>query len=128
MRSWSLRTRLTVWYSGILLAVLAAFAAVILWQQGPIGLRRLDRELTDLASTLANVLQDELTEMPNPPAAAVEVQRTMALSNRAMAILDSRGTALTAAWNGLRTPEGLGPLPAEARIWTDRDGASAVPR
>jgi len=125
MRSWSLRTRLTVWYSGILLAVLAAFAAVILWQQGRIGLRRLDRELTELASTLANVLQDELTEMPNPPAAAVEVQRTMALSNRAMAILDSRGTALTAAWNGLRTPEGLAPLPAEARIWTDRDGASA---
>ena len=78
LRSLSLRARLTLWYSLALLIVSAAFAATVVWQQGRIGMRRLDRELDDLSATLANVLRDELSEMPNPKAAAEEVQRTMA--------------------------------------------------
>jgi len=118
MHPLSLRARLTVWYSCALLVVLSVFAVLVLWQQGRIGIRRVDRELADIAATLANVLQDELTEMPNAAAAAAEVQRTMAVPNRALAILDARGQPLAAGWNGLSLP-GEPPLPSDGpRIWT----------
>src|SRR3954470_21230161 len=94
LRSLSLRARLTLWYSLALLVVSAAFGATVLWQQGRIGMRRVDRELDDLSATLANVLRDELSEMANSKAAAEEVQRTMATSDRAMAILDAGGGVL----------------------------------
>jgi len=97
----SLRARLTIWYSIALLAVLSIFAAIVLWQLGRIGVRRVDRELGDIAATLANVLQDELTEMPSPVAAAQEVNRTMAVPSRAMAILDANGHVMAATWSGL---------------------------
>ena len=48
-----------------------------------------------------------------------------ALKNRAMAILDDRGEALAAEWNGLRPQAGLAPLPGEGRMWTDGTGAGA---
>jgi heavy metal sensor kinase len=118
-----LRARLTVWYSIALLAVIAILSAIVLWQQERIGVRRVDRELGDIAATLANVLQDELTEMPGPAEAALEVNRTMAVPNRAMAILDDRGRVMAATWNGLSMPtaslNGVG-----SRTWTaqtDRD-------
>src|SRR5205823_4700211 len=120
-----LRARLTVWYSVALLAILSVFAVVVVWQLERIGTRRVDRELDDLAATLANVLQDELTEMPNAAAAADEVLRTMAVKNRALAILDGQGRAMAADWNGLhlageppRSPDGAG-------VWTVQTPAGA---
>jgi signal transduction histidine kinase len=98
--SWTLRARLTVWYSLVVFAVLAIFAVTIVWQEGRIGLRRVDRELDDLSATLVNVLVDELGEMPTPLAAAAEVNRTMAVANRALAILDERGGVLAAPFRG----------------------------
>ena len=43
--SFSLRARLTVWYTVALLIVMALGGAVVLWQQGRIGLARVDRQL-----------------------------------------------------------------------------------
>jgi len=117
LRSLSLRTRLTLWYSLALLVVSAAFGATVVWQQGRIGMRRVDRELDDLSATLANVLRDELSEMPNPTAAAQEVQRTMATSNRATAVLDAGGHVLAASWSGLTLPSPI-EASAERRAWT----------
>src|SRR6476661_6842449 len=121
LRSLSLRARLTLWYSLALLVVSAAFGATVVWQQGRIGMRRVDRELDDLTATLANVLRDELSEMPNPVAAAEEVQRTMATSNRATAVLDAGGHVLAASWSGLalQSPIEAG---AERRAWTVATG------
>jgi two-component system OmpR family sensor kinase len=117
LRSLSLRARLTLWYSLALLVVSAAFGATVVWQQGRIGLRRVDRELDVLSATLANVLRDELSEMPNPKAAAEEVQRTMASSDRATAVLDGAGRVLAASWNGLTLQTAIEPS-AEHRAWT----------
>jgi two-component system OmpR family sensor kinase len=117
LQSLSLRARLTLWYSLALLVVSAAFAATVVWQQGRIGLRRVDRELDGLSATLANVLRDELSEMPNPKAAAEEVQRTMASSDRATAVLDGAGRVLAASWNGLTLQMAIEPS-AEQRAWT----------
>ena len=116
-RSLSLRARLTLWYSIALLVVSAAFGAVVVWQQGRIGMRRVDRELDALSATLANVLRDELSEIASPKAAAEEVQRTMATANRATAILDGGGGLLAASWNGLAldTPVTAG---GEPHAWT----------
>jgi heavy metal sensor kinase len=107
-----------VWYSLVVFAVLAIFAVTIVWQEGRIGLRRVDRELDDLSATLVNVLVDELGEMPTPAAAATEVNRTMAVANRALAILDERGSVLAASWNGLHLRGGIAGPDIESRTWT----------
>ncbi len=96
------RTRVIVWYSLVLVAVLGAFAAFIVWQQGRLGMWRVDRELDALSGTLENVLRDELNETPNDPvAAAAEARTTLAAPGRPLGILDGEQRVLAAAWNGL---------------------------
>ncbi|MGH9142069.1 MAG: sensor histidine kinase [Vicinamibacterales bacterium] len=117
MKTLSLRARLTLWYTLALLLVLSAFGATVLWQQRRIGIRRVDRELAGLLTTVENVVQDELNEKDAPAIAAAEATGTVTAPGRALAILDARGTVLAARWNGLslggQRPD-LGPLP---RIW-----------
>ncbi|HMF98963.1 MAG TPA: HAMP domain-containing sensor histidine kinase [Vicinamibacterales bacterium] len=115
--SLSLRARLTIWYSLALLAVLGTFATIVIWQQGRIGMRRVDRELDNLAATLANVFRDELNETSNPRKAATEVQGTMAVPGRAVAIIDETGAPLAANWHGLTLGS---PIAArdEPQVWT----------
>jgi hypothetical protein len=108
MRTLSLRTRLTVWYTLALLIVLSLFGANVLWQQRRIGMRRVDRELESLTTTLANVVQDELNEQDDPVTAATEATATVTAPGRAVAIADSQGGVLFARWSGLALPE---PLP-----------------
>jgi two-component system OmpR family sensor kinase len=117
IRSLSLRTRLTIWYSLVLFAVAALFAAVVVWQQGRIGVRRVDRELDALTATLENVLKDELTEMPNPAAAAAEAHKTLAAQGHAIVILDPSGRALAGTWNG-QILFGPGVARGESSAWT----------
>ena len=106
MTAWPLRARLMLAYTSALLVVLAVFCAIVLWQQGRIGLRRVDRELVGLSATLANVLRDELTEKDGPVEAAEEARNLMTVAGRAIAILDARGAVLAARWNGLELPSG----------------------
>jgi two-component system, OmpR family, sensor kinase len=124
-RSLSQRARLTVWYSLVLATVLGVFAIAIVWQQGRLGLRRVDRELDSLEATLLNVLRDEVMETSDPRAAAEEVRTTMALPNRAMAILDREHHVLSSSWNGLQ----LNPETIAARegpnAWTAETPAGA---
>jgi len=117
MKPLSLRARLTVWYTLALLTVLLLFAAQVLWQQGRIGLRRVDRELEGIAATLANVMRDELREGVGAAAAAREAQATVAAPGRAVAIFDQRGATLAADWNGLVLPSPPG-IAADQRAWT----------
>jgi heavy metal sensor kinase len=124
----SLRGRLTVWYTLALLVALSLFGANVLWQQGRLGLRRVDRELDGLNATAVNVLRDELNETGNVRSAARQARLTVAAPGRAIAILDDRGVVLAATWNGLTLPE---PLPdgqdaqGGARIWTATTSSGA---
>ena len=122
--SLSLRARLTIWYSLALVAVLGLFGAVVVWQQGRIGLRRVERELDALASTLDNVLRDELAETSDQRAAAVEANRTIAAPDRPLAILDADGAVLAAGWHGLTLG---GPISVrhELQVWTARTAEGA---
>src|SRR5262245_24380378 len=99
------RTRLALAYTMVLLGGLAVSAAIVLWQQERIGLRRVDRELTGLNATLANVLRDELTEQPNPRTAAEVAQNLVTVTGRAVAVLDTNGHVIAARWNGLELPK-----------------------
>jgi signal transduction histidine kinase len=108
-----LRGRLTLAFTLALLVVLSLFAANVLWEQGRIGLRRVDRELDALAVTLANVIRVELSEQSDPARAAEEARNVVTAPGRAVAIVDTHGVALAARWNGLD-------LPAEATVTTTR--------
>jgi heavy metal sensor kinase len=114
----SLRSRLTVWYMVALLIVLALGGGIVLWQQGRIGLARVDRQLRDLDTTVANLMQDELHEDPVLARAAREVESTISAPGRAVAILDLTGHAVAASWNGLNLPEPLPTADQGVRMWT----------
>jgi two-component system, OmpR family, sensor kinase len=119
----SLRMRLTLWYTLALLAVLCLFGVNVLWQQGRIGLRRVDRELEALMATLGNVVREELIEMDAPKTAADEALTTVTAPGRAMAILDDRGETLASRWGGLDLREAL--PKSGKRVWTV-DGPSGA--
>ena len=108
MMGLTLRSRLTIAYTLALLVVLLVFGAQVLWQQGRIGLRRVDRELDALTVTFGNVVRDELTEDPRPANAAEEATKVVTAPGRAVAILDAQGATLAARWNGFdpRSPAG----------------------
>ena len=118
MRTLPLRARLTLWYTLALLVVLCVFAATVLWQQQRIGVRRVDRELAGLLTTLENVVQEELNEKDDPATAAAEATGTVNAPGRGIAILDERGTVLSARWNGLDVHEALRRSDALPRAWT----------
>lgn len=113
-----LRLRLTLWYTIALVVVLALGAADVLWVQGRLGVRRVDRELDATTATLANVIRSELGEGAPIAAAAEEAQRTVAAPGHAVAVVGPDARILAAAWNGFSLPEGL--------LGTGSDGASTV--
>jgi heavy metal sensor kinase len=121
----SLRSRLTVWYTVALLIVLALGGAVVLWQQGRIGLARVDRQLRDLTTTVANLVQEELSEDPVLARAAHEVEETISAPGRAVVILDRSGHAVAAGWNGLSMPETLPAFDQGLRVWTVETASGA---
>jgi signal transduction histidine kinase len=88
-------------YSVVLVLVLSAFAATIVWEQARVGTRRVDRELDALTATVENVLRDEMSETDSPSAAAQDARATIATPGRPIAILDGGGGVLAAAWNGV---------------------------
>ena len=117
MRTLSLRARLTLWYTIALVIVLCLFGADILWMQGRLGVRRVDRELDGLTATFANIIRDELREQSSPSAAAREVVQTLAISGRAVAVLDAHGVPLAATWNGLELHDLPPPSQSGRAVW-----------
>jgi two-component system, OmpR family, sensor kinase len=121
----SLRARLTLWYTLALLVVLSLFGADVLWQQGRIGLHRVDRELDGVLATLANVVRDELRENANVVEAAEDALRTVAAPRRAVAVFGADGVVLAANWNGLDLGDRLTPARSGSDAWTTPTGTSA---
>jgi len=70
MTALSLRARLTLWYSVVLLAVLLAGGVTVVWLHSTLGLARIDRGLQAEAATVNGVLRGEFDEPdrePDPP-------------------------------------------------------------
>jgi signal transduction histidine kinase len=116
----SIRARLAAAYALAIIVALSVTSVAVLWQQERIGIRRVDRELDTLASTLANGVRDELHERSNPAHAAREVQTLIPSTSHSFAILDADGTVLAARWNGLELPGRGAELPAVSTVSTPR--------
>jgi len=100
----SLRARLTLWYTIVLVVVLAAFAMGVVWMQGRIGLRNADRELADADATAVKIIGNELEEGGSPEMAAEEATETLAAPNLVIAVLDRNHQTLSA--RPAQTPDG----------------------
>ncbi|PYR01715.1 MAG: hypothetical protein DMF97_06845 [Acidobacteria bacterium] len=107
-----LRVRLTLFYTVVLVVVLCAVGVDVWWVEWRLGLRRLDRELEGLSSTVTNVMREELAEGVSVEGAAQEASHTVSIPDRAIAILDNSGRPIAANWNG---------LPWSSRVLPERD-------
>ncbi len=101
MKTLSLRTRLTLFYSITLVVVLVVFAADVLITQNRLGLRRADAELDDVHATLAGIIGEELGEHDPPEVAAREAREALGSLGMPIAIFDAHGTPVAT---------GVGPL------------------
>src|SRR5689334_20983720 len=101
MRPLSLRTRLTLWYVLVVVAVLAFFAVDVVVIQRRIGIARIDRQLESMHTQLATMLREELRELDAPKLAAEESRNVIASAGGAMAILTADGAVLADQLDGL---------------------------
>ena len=69
----SLRTRLTAWYSVLLVLTVAVFSAAVLWLHWRLLLEQFDEGLTSIGATAANVVEEELGELHDLGLAAAEM-------------------------------------------------------
>jgi heavy metal sensor kinase len=95
MTSLSLRMRLTLWYTVVLVVVLAAFAIGVVWMQGRVGLQNVDRELADADAAAVRIATNELQEYATPKDAAQEATETLGAPNLGVAVLDGSGVVLS---------------------------------
>jgi two-component system OmpR family sensor kinase len=96
----SIRTRLTLWYSALMVVALTAFSAGVLWLHARWGRAQFDSELASLGAATSRVMQEELSESGNLEKAVLETRTSMDVPGRATAILDHRGKPMAAHWNG----------------------------
>ncbi len=92
--SLSIRARLTLWYSAVVVAVLVTAAVVGSLAQSRLGLQRLDDDLGRTMATLQGVMRTEFAEGLSLEAAADEASIEVIAPDRAMAIRRSDGTVL----------------------------------
>src|SRR5262245_61577229 len=97
----SLRSRLTLWYTFILVIVLSVSGAGVVWMEGRLSLRRLDRELSDIEETMRKIVANELHERVPAAEAAAEAAETVGDGTLTTAVLDANGVVLTSNMGGL---------------------------
>ncbi|HWW84975.1 MAG TPA: ATP-binding protein [Vicinamibacterales bacterium] len=115
--TYSIRTRLTLWYGGLMASALIVLSAGVLWLHMRWGLAQFDGELSNLGATVVRVMQEELGERGNFQRAAHEAHESMGAPGRATAVLDLTGKPLVAEWQG---------LPYEPSMWTGKSGFATV--
>jgi heavy metal sensor kinase len=124
MKTHSLRSRLTLWYTVTLVIVLTLFGGDVLVVQQRFGIRRADRELETVQATLVNLFREELRELDDPATAAREAIAATASFGDAAAILDARGSPLAVRLEGLSLAD-LTRSSGDGPVRTIRDGRAA---
>jgi signal transduction histidine kinase len=92
--SWSIRSRLTLWYSGVMVAVLVAGAVAVAMVQERLAYERLDSELARLMLTLEGVMRTEFGEGLDLIAAADEASIEVVAPDRTLMLLRPDGSIL----------------------------------
>ncbi len=98
----SIRTRLTLWYSALMVVALTAFSVGVLWLHARWGRAQFDSELASLGAATSRVMQEELGESGNLEKAVLETRTSMDVPGRATAILDPGGRPMAAHWHGFQ--------------------------
>ncbi len=114
----TLRTRLVLWFSGTLMAILLIFSGVLLWLQPRVIIATLDDELNNDVVTVSGVLATETREFGPGKAAVANMLDELRLPDRGVAVYDAAGTLLGAQWNGLEGGAARHPAPATLGTWT----------
>lgn len=103
----TLRTRLVLWFSGTLMAMLLIFSGALLWLQPQVIIATLDDELKNDVITVTGVLATETREIGPGKAAVAAMLEELHLPDRGIAVYDAAGTLLGARWNGLDGGEAM---------------------
>jgi two-component system, OmpR family, sensor kinase len=98
--TFSIRARLTLWFSAVMVVALAVFSVGIFWLHAQWGRAQFDSELGSLAAALSRVMQEEVSESGNLQKALLETRTSMDVPGRATAVLDLQGRPLSAEWHG----------------------------
>jgi two-component system OmpR family sensor kinase len=93
----SMRSRLTLWYTGVLALVLVVFATAAYAYLARAARERTDQSLADTARTLASNLTAEYEEDQTDDAAAQEVVRDFKFADRQAFIFDEQGRAVASS-------------------------------
>jgi heavy metal sensor kinase len=123
----SIRTRLTVWISAIMVLALTAFGGGVLWLHARWSHAQFDADLANLGAVTSRVLREELGEHKVLTKAAAEAGESIDVPGRSIAILDAGGAAVAAEWHGFnydRSALPLGPL-GQTQLTTVRQGGAA---
>ena len=109
--TWSIRARLTLWCSALMVTTLAAFGVGVLWLHARWVHAQFDAELAGLGAATARTMDEELRESGILRKAAHEAGSSMDVPGRATAILDRGRTAARRPMARLsvqprRTPDG----------------------
>jgi len=95
----SVRTRLTLWYAGVLALSLIAFALVIYYAAGNIFHERQDESLRSTAQTVASAYVEELGETQSPSKAGEVVLAELTFPNRYVQLTDNTGLRIASSSN-----------------------------
>lgn len=94
----SVRTRLTLWYAGVLAVSLIAFALLVYYAAANVFYERQDESLRSTAETVASAYMQELEEEESIAKANEVVLAEMVFPNRYVEVTDAAGQVI--AWSG----------------------------
>ena len=95
----SVRTRLTLWYAGVLAVSLLAFALLTYYAAANVFYQRQDEALRSTAETVASAYVQELEEEQSIDKANEVVLAEMIFPNRFVEVTDSRGRVVASSSN-----------------------------
>jgi heavy metal sensor kinase len=91
----TLRARLTLWYSGLLLAALLVFTVLVLWAEWRLQVSGTDRALDGVTLTASNMIAEEMGEHAQLAGAAREASGVVRAEGLMVMVFDQDGRALT---------------------------------
>jgi heavy metal sensor kinase len=121
----SVRARLTAWYSGVMLAVLAAAAFTASSMLTRLAIHRLDAGLTGIVATVHSIMRNEFREGMDLAGAAHEASTEVTSPGVSVVLTASDGTLVTSwgeplpgAWGGQRSVDASNSTAASDRSVT----------
>ena len=98
----SIRLRLTLWFSALMVVALAGLSVSILWLHERWGRTQFDSDVATLSVAASRVFREELQERGSLRAAADEAVLSLNVPDRAIAFLDPTGVTIAGQWQGLQ--------------------------